>query len=199
MRDNETGWLVDASHESGTVDLVYLRAGELQPFHWSDSSFKPYYLTDRDVPINGAIPKLELLTGREKKLRRVYYETKPPKGAKGWELEVAPELSYAYDNQLHFGLLHTFRDGRWQIQHGLDPEQEKRLGQIQQSLRTTDPLKLSILRDVYSILVQPIPSIDPDAIGVSGKDWSKEEYYRAMVLSRLSNLPLSRTYQSHQV
>ena len=135
----------------------------------------------------------------EKILNKISYASKAPKNVKGWELEVDPALSYAYDQGLRFGLVHSYEGQNWVPQTPLSDHQQNRFDSILSSLPKVDPLKQSILRDTYPILVQPIPGISPHTVGVHEDQWSPEEYYRAMMLSRLANLPLSQTYQSHQV
>ena len=143
--------------------------------------------------------KIQLLTQTEKVLNKISYASKAPKNVKGWELEVDPALSYAYDQGLRFGLVHSYEGQNWVPQTPLSDHQQNRFDSILSSLPKVDPLKQSILRDTYPILVQPIPGISPHTVGVHEDQWSPEEYYRAMMLSRLANLPLSQTYQSHQV
>ena len=143
--------------------------------------------------------KIQLLTQTEKILNKISYASKAPKNVKGWELEVDPALSYAYDQGLRFGLVHSYEGQNWVPQTPLSDHQQNRFDSILSSLPKVDPLKQSILRDTYPILVQPIPGISPHTIGVPEDQWSPEEYYRAMMLSRLANLPLYQTYQSHQV
>ena len=143
--------------------------------------------------------KIQLLTQTEKILNKISYASKAPKNVKGWELEVDPALGYAYDQGLRFGLVHSYEGQNWVPQTPLSDHQQNRFDSILSSLPKVDPLKQSILRDTYPILVQPIPGISPHTVGVHEDQWSPEEYYRAMMLSRLANLPLSQTYQSHQV
>jgi DNA polymerase I len=145
------------------------------------------------------VTKTQLLTQTEKQLSKITYASKPPKKVKGWELEVDPSLSYAYDKGLRFGLVHTQNGKDWIPQTPLTDEQQTRFNNILNDLTKVDPLKQSILRDTYPILVQPIPNINPQTVGELEGRWSSEEYYKAITLSRLANLPLSRTYQSHQV
>jgi len=145
------------------------------------------------------VTKIQLLTQTEKILNKISYASKAPKNVKGWELEVDPALSYAYDQGLRFGLVHSYAGQNWVPQTPLSDHQQNRFDSILSSLPKVDPLKQSILRDTYPILVQPIPGISPHTVGVHEDQWSPEEYYRAMMLSRLANLPLSQTYQSHQV
>jgi len=145
------------------------------------------------------VTKIQLLTQTEKILNKISYASKAPKNVKGWELEVDPALSYAYDQGLRFGLVHSHEGQNWVPQTPLSDHQQNRFDSILSSLPKVDPLKQSILRDTYAILVQPIPGISPHTVDVHEDQWSPEEYYRAMMLSRLANLPLYQTYQSHQV
>lgn len=187
-----------ASYESGRITLTFLGTNDLKPFRWSDSSFRPYYLSDNESS-HTAVTKTQLLTQTERSLSKVSYASKLPKNVKGWELEVEPSLSYAYDKGLHFGLVHSYDGHDWIPQTPLTTDQQTRFDHILGNLTKVDPLKQSILQYTYPILVQPIPEITPETIELSATQWSLEEYYRAIMLSRLANLSLSRTYQSHQV
>jgi len=145
------------------------------------------------------VTKIQLLTQTEKILNKISYASKAPKNVKGWELEVDPALGYAYDQGLRFGLVHSYDGHDWIPQTPLTVDQQNRFDRILRNLTKVDPLKQSILQYAYPILVQPIPEITPETIELSATQWSLEEYYRAIMLSRLANLSLSRTYQSHQV
>ncbi len=193
----DAGWLVDARYELGRVTLSFISTKTLQPFEWSDTSFRPYYLAEKQQS-GQSVTKRDLFTQEERTLAKISYTRTPPKTRGGWELEIEPALSYAYDKQLHFGLVHEFADGGWTPQLEFSDEQRSRFEEQFQTV-SKDPLKFSILRDVFACSSQPIPRIEPNKIGLSGKTWSVEDYYKSWILSRIANLPISQTYRSHNV
>ncbi len=81
----------------------------------------------------------------------------------------------------------------------MSSSQESHFDALFADVNSKDPLKHSILRDSYAYSVQPIPRIPAQTLGLADTNFSEEEYYKAWILSRLANLPLSRTYRSHTV
>ena len=118
---------------------------------------------------------------------------------KGWEVDLNPALSYAYDKRLRFGQTHQFQDDTWIPHAPLSPSQETSFNTLFPNTNNKDPLKHSILKDAYAYSIQPIPRIPAKTLGLAEASFSDEEYYKAWTLSRLANLPLTRTYRSHTV
>jgi len=58
-------------------------------------------------------------------------------------------------------------------------------------------MKYGLLKDAYSSVTQAIPQVAFETLGLP--EGSTEEYYNAFLLSRIANLPLSKTYRSHKV
>jgi DNA polymerase elongation subunit (family B) len=193
----DPGWLVDARYDPGRVTLSFISTKTLQPFHWSDTSFRPYYLVEKGQS-GQSVTKRDLFTQEERTLSKITYTKTPPKSRGGWELEIERALSYAYDKGLHFGLVHEFADGAWSPRATLSNEQRS---QFEERFETVskDPLKYSILKEVFTNSNQPIPRIESEKLGLSGKAFSEEEYYKSFILSRIANLPITQTYQSHNV
>ena len=196
VQDGDSAWLIDASHSPGKVTLTLLGADNLEPTRWTDTSFHPYYLTEKSHR-GEPIQKLNLLTQHELTLQKVIYNGKAPKDVDGWELEIDPALSYAYDKQLRFGTLHSYKDNAWHPQVSLEDDELARFNRLFGESREKDPLKYSLLRDGYSIARQPVPRIDRAKLGLP--EGSAEDYANAFLLSRVANLPLSRTYKNYSV
>ncbi len=192
----KTAWLANAVYETGRITLTLVRNDDLQPFKWSDPDFRPYYLNE-DQQQGGPVKKTDLFTQQERPLAKIEYSTRPRKGTEGWEVDVAPALSYAYDRGLRFGTLHEFHEDHWVPQTTLAGEDETRLKNLLTKISRNDPLKESILRENYAYSIQPVPNIAPTALEISEQDWSEEEYHRAVLLSRLTNLPLRITYRKN--
>jgi DNA polymerase I len=177
------------------VILFLLEADNLEPIRWSDTNFHPYYLTEkghRGEPIQ----KLNLFTQQQLTLQKVIYSGKPP-NVDGWELEIDPALSYVYDKKLRFGNLHVYEDNAWRPQASLEGEELVRFNELFGESREKDPLKYSLVKEAYGYTRQPVPQIDRQKLGLP--EGSEEDYANAFLLSRIANLPLSRTYKNYSV
>ena len=196
VQDGDSAWLVDASYSPGQVILTLLGADDLEPTRWTDTNFRPYYLTEkshRGEPIR----KVNLFTQQEKTFQKVVYSGKPPKNVDAWELEIDPALSYVYDKKLRFGVLHSYMDNAWHPQVSLETEELAQFNKLFGEFREKDPLKYSLVEDAYCITRQPVPRTDPAKLGLP--EGSEEDYANAFLLSRIANLPLSRTYKNYSV
>ena len=194
--DMNMAWLVDASYRGGQVNLKLIRTSDLEPIQWNDSNFKPYYLT-YDEQYGEPVKKLNLFADNELKLQKVSYNERPPKNAQGWELDIDPALSYVYDRGLVFGVPHCFENGAWLPQISIPDEQLTRFEELFGEIKAKDPLKFALVKEAYAYATQPVPRINPENLGLSGG--SEEDYYNAFLLSRIANLPVSRTYRNYSV
>ncbi len=192
----ERAWLANTAYETGHITLTLLRSDNLQPFKWSDPNYRPYYLA-KDEQNGKTVRKLDLFTEQERSLAKIEYSTRPATNTEGWEADIAPALSYVYDKGLRFGVVHELQDGRWIPQPTPMAEDEDRLKNLITQIYRNDPLKESILREAYAYSIQPVPNAGPKALGLPEQDWSEEEYHRAVLLSRLTNLPLRVTYRKN--
>jgi DNA polymerase elongation subunit (family B) len=196
VKDGDSAWLIDASYSPGKVSLTLLGVDSLEPIRWTDTNFHPYYLTEKSHR-GEAIRKLNLFTQQELTLHKVNYTGKPPKKIDGWELEIDPALSYVYDNKLRFGVLHRYEDNAWHPQVSLEGEKLARFNELFGEFREKDPLKYSLVKEAYSYTRQPVPRIERQKLGLP--DGSAEDYTNAFLLSRIANLPVSRTYKNYSV
>lgn len=194
--DEDSAWLVDATYGAGQVSLTLLGAGKLELIRWTDSTFQPYYLSDK-VHQGEPIKKLNLFTGQELKLHKVNYSGKPPKDVDGWELTIDPALSYVYDNKLRFGVLHSYENNAWRPHVSLDSEDLARFDELFGESLKKDPLKYSMVKEAYSCTRQPVPQVNAEKLRLP--EGSEEDYTNALLLSRLANLPLQRTYKNYSV
>jgi DNA polymerase elongation subunit (family B) len=196
--EGERAWMVDASYDVAGIVLTFVRTDDLQPTRWSDPSFRPYYLVEEEQS-KDAVRKLDIFKESERVLARVEYAKGPPKKAKGWETDISPTQSYVYDNGLRFGVIHEFRDNRWTPEVKLTEQDTARFKNLVGAIRKKDLLKLSILTQTYNFAVQPVPEVGPETLGLPEEGWSEEEYHKAMLLSRLTNLPIRVTYRKFAV
>ena len=187
---------MDSSYSAGQVALNLIRASDLEPIRWIDSDFQPYYLTEKEQP-SEPIKKLNLLTQKESTLYKVNYVGKAPKNIDSWELEIDPALSYAYDKNLRFGTLHRFEDNTWMPELSLNDEEFSRFEKLFGDIREKDPLKYSLVKEAYTYTNQPVPLVKLERLGLP--EGSEEDYYNAFLLSRIANLPISKTYKNRTV
>ena len=117
----------------------------------------------------------------------------------GWESDIDPALSYVYDQGLRFGVLHRFENDAWIPQASLDVDQSSRFDELFGEIEEKDPLKYALVKEAYSYTNLPVPRISKDKLGLPDDDGSEEDYYNAILLSRLANLPITRTYRNHAV
>jgi len=195
--DGELGWLVDATYALGKVTLHFVRAADMKLLHWSDN-FNPYYLTEGGEG-GELVKKVNLFTQSEVTLHMVHYGGRLPKGMRGWESEIDPAQSYAYDNHLRFGVLHRFENGSWSPQASLDQDQTSQFDKLFGDIKEQDPVKYELVKEVYAFTAQPVPEIGRAKLGIPDDDSSGDDYYNAFLLSRIANLPIPRTYRNYSV
>ncbi len=194
----DSAWLVDAAYDAGRVHLTLIRSSNQEPIRWSDPNYRPYYLTDTESS-DTSVTKADLFTQEKRTLTKVTYNKLPPKKVRSWELDIDPALSYAYDQGLKFGTIHFFQENKWVPQAHLTPEQTSSFQKLFTDIKDRDPLKYRMLGDFYHCISQPIPKVDPAKLGLASSPDFEEEYYKAFLLSRVANLPITRTYKSRTV
>ena len=175
--------------------LHFVGADDLEAFRWGVPDFHPYYLTT-DGEIGERVKKQDLFTGNELSLRKVTSEARAPKAVHAWEADIDATLSCAYDKGLRFGALHRFQDNAWVPQTSLVDEELSRFEKFF-GVEGKDPLRHGLLKEVYSYVTQPVPRVSLEKLGLP--EGSEEDYYNAFLLSRIANLPLSRTYRNQKV
>jgi len=196
MTDVDVAWLVDVSHSAGQVGLSFIRARDAEPIRWVDSNFQPYYLTKEDEG-GEPIKKRDLFTQNDLTLHKVSYRGRTPKNINGWEVEIDPALGYVYDKGLRFGVLHRFEDNSWVPQASLNGEQLSGFESLFGGIPKKDPLKYALVKEAYAYANQPVPRIEAGKLGLP--DGSEDDYYTAFLLSRIANLPITRTYRNYSV
>ena len=187
---------VGATYKTGLVTLRLITSPDLQSIEWVERDFQPYYLTTQKQ--NEPVKKIDLFTGNELTLYKVTYTGKPSKDTKAWQLDIDPALSYAYDKGLRFGILHRFNGNGWVPNAQLNEEQSSRFEELFGGARRTDPFKYALLKEVYTYISQPVPQIREGKLGLPDVG-SKEDYWNSFLLSRIANLPITRTYKNYSV
>jgi len=132
------------------------------------------------------------------RVEKIHLAGRPVRGVKGWELDIDPAMSYAYDKSLHFGVLHRFNGNSWVPYSPMKEELGSRFEELFGAIRRSDPSKYESLREIYGYINQPVPRI-PETVLTFPEVGSEEDYYNAFLLSRIANLPLDRTYRNYSV
>lgn len=196
VSEGQLAWLVGAAYKTGQVKLRLITSQDLELIEWVDSGFQPYYLTKHEQ--GEPVRKLDLFTGKELQLWKSNLSGKLAKGTEGWESDLDPAMSYAYDNGLRFGVLHRFTGKDWVPDTPPNKEQDSHFEQLFGWVQRKDPLKYASLKEFYTYISQPVPKI-PEAKLQIHEAGSEEDYYNAFLLSRIANLPLNRTYRNYSV
>ena len=194
--DGQLAWLVNAVFKARQVTLRLITTPDLETVEWVDKDFQPYYLTKTAYEQSEPIKKVDLFTGNELTLYKVVSSGKPSKDTQVWEADIDPALSYAYDMGLRFGVFHRFNGHAWIPEVPL--EGSSRFEELFGRVRQSDPLKYSVLKEVFALVSQPVPKISEEKLLFHEKG-SEEDYFNAFLLSRLANLPLNRTYRNYSV
>jgi DNA polymerase elongation subunit (family B) len=178
-----------------------------------DDKFKPYFLaahplTEADEEIVryfsgsvGTVDKVDLFTGQKRTLTKVFWPN-PKVAARAaerfhmcWESEVDFPKSYVYDHGLNFGALYSEGDLKL-VSESTDDAAMKHEGRFME-VQAVDPEKYNQLMYWLRLLRQPVPAVNTPLLGVAQAD--AESLYRAWMLSRLANLPLSEALGSTRV
>jgi DNA polymerase elongation subunit (family B) len=209
----DTLYLLDAeATQTNAIKLKFIdKNGNAKEF--LDDKFKPYFLaayplTEADEEViryfSGSaetVDKVDIFTGQKRTLTKVFWPN-PKVAAKAaerfslcWESEVDFPKSYVYDHGLNFGALYSEGDLRLVPDSADDAaiQHERRLIDVQ----AVDPEKYDQLFYWLRLLRQPVPAVDTRLLGVEQAD--AEGVYRAWMLSRLANLPLSEAFGSMRV
>jgi DNA polymerase elongation subunit (family B) len=197
VSEDELAWLVGASYKPGRMSLSLIASRDLEPIRWVDSNFQPYYLSEQEQQ-GEAIKKLNLFTANELTLHKVSFTGRPSRNVKAWEMDIDPALSYIYDKGLRFGILHRFSGSAWVPNVTLSAEQSSRFEELFGQINQTDPFKYALLKEVYTYASQPVPRIAERKLDLP-ENGLEEDYYNAFLLSRIANLPVSRTYRNYSV
>jgi len=206
-------YLLDASlTETNAIKLKFRNtSGEIQEF--IDDKFKPYFLADHPLTeeekgwikyFSGeaeTLEKTDLFTSETRSLEKISWPN--PKIAlkaagkfrKPLESEVDFLKSYIYDNGLIFGALHS-KSGLQPILDVSVEAKEKLEGNFKE-VKEKDALKYAQISHWLNLLLQPVPKLSPEFLGV--KEVDQEKVYATWTLSRIANIPLIEALNSKRV
>lgn len=208
-------YLLEAKAEGRSVVLAFYdaRAGGIREVRSSD--YKPYFFVpnpNSEVDEEGirnlygetqVVKKRCLFTGDLKEYTKVTVFTADALKKAGktfnpvWESEVDYAQSYVYDHNLVFGSPYNI-EGNIPVMVSSVPEDvENKFENIFADIEKSDLQKYFQIRQWFNLLQQPIPQVKPEHLGMNTLD--PESLNRAFLLSRIANLPVTRTYNSHRV
>ena len=209
-------YLLDAETDGDAVKLKFydMSAGEIKEF--KDSEYKPYFLTsyplskkdeytlERIVGKASTVEKHDLFTDKKRIMTKI--EIKNPNNLERfsrmfenvWENEIEFSRGCVYDHGLVFGSPYILHGNRFIEASTISEDIKKKFESIFALIRTSDPLKYSLLEYWFNLCHQPIPQVEPEILGISGKA-DPERFYLAFMLARIANLPVSEAYSSRRV
>ena len=206
-------YLIDvAVTETNMIKLKFLNSdGKIEEI--VDENYRPYFLTlypltnEEEKIVNyfsgniQMVEKKDLFTGERRTLGKVSWPNQKIalKAAKSfrqiWESEIDFPKSYIYDKGLIFGAVHS--------ENGLKPvleastEVKEKFEQNFKEFETNDPLKYAQILQWFKLLLQPVPRLDPEFMGV--KELEQEKVHSTWMLSRIANIPLIEAFKSRRV
>jgi len=209
-------YLMGAETEGVTVKLKFFNptTGTIEEF--KDTTYKPYFfipypLSKRDEEavrsIYGeveVVKKIDLYSNETREVAKVKVY-KPEILARAtrkfetvWESEIDFSNSYAYDQGLILGALHARQENNFTPVTQVSEELRPRLDEVFGDLKSVDSLKHRQLENWFSLLLQPVPQIKPEMLGLTG-EVNPDRYFFAFMLSRIVNLPVLEAYTSRSV
>lgn len=208
-------YLIGAKSEGRVVILRFHHDRTDQTLEIRDSDYKPYFflpypLSDAEEKrvrgLYGEVKvaeKRDLFTDKMRKMTKVNVYT--PESLRGavktfktaWEAEIEYVQSYMYDRNLVFGAPYTIVEDQPVLITTLPQELEDKFERVFEKTRIADPPKYAQIKHWFSLLHQPIPQIKPEHLGL--KEVDSESLYRAFMLARIANIPISEAHQSRRV
>lgn len=208
---NELCLLDIAVTETNAIKLKFLNVnGEVKEI--IDDHYKPYFLTTYPLTTQEeettklfcgkvtTVQKTDLFSGQIRVLTKISWPnvkiaTQAAKHFRQvWENEVEFRKSYAYDNGLVFGAMHSENNLKpVSVMPMLMEEKFK----VFDETRGSDPLKHAQIRHWFDLLTQPIPQTSLSLLGIENVD--AERLHTVWVLSRIANIPLTEAFHSNHV
>jgi DNA polymerase elongation subunit (family B) len=201
-----------AATETNAVKLKFLKQdGEIQEI--TDNTYKPYFLAAHPLTTQDKqtveyfsaevqeIEKIDLFTNEKRRMSKLSWPNlriasqAAQKFGQCWEKDIQYSNSYVYDRGLIFGAPYPKDELKpiLDVPSPLNERLESTFGEVQHE----DRPKYSQIAYWFSLLNQSIPNTNTQLFGTDKAD--PESVYAAWMLSRIANLPLSETFNSHRV
>jgi len=211
----ETWYLLDTKTSDDTVILRFCDLSGREIKEVKDSECEPYFLIpyppsekdtytiDRIVAKVSKIQKRDLFTDETLTFAKVSvkHTTDAEKLSKMfeniWEHEISFPQGYIYDHNLVFGSPYRFQGGQFSAFMSVPKETRQEFDNAFGETRKNDPKKYKTLEYWFNLLLQPVPQVAPEVVGI--RDFDADKYYVALMLSRIANIPISEAYNNRHV
>ncbi len=194
MSDNRF-WLLDASFESGMVNLTVLQAAN-QTLTTVQYAFAPYYYV-LPASLGEAVSRKDLMTNENIMVGRVPSNGKIPT-KREWERDLDPAMSYVYDQNLRFGCSHKGTSSGLQLDLSLPQDKLSEFNSRFSETAELDPLKFEFLQAFFRYTTQPIPVLPEDVLKLDIK-YDESRLLWGIMLARIANIPFFRALKSRSV
>ncbi len=209
-------YLLDGESREDTIILHLFNpaSGEIRKIE--DKTYKPYFLMNcplssqdqnvlqKAIAKTCVVEKIDLFTTEKRVMTRVETNTTTQfislskMFKEKWEDEIPHVLSYVYDHNLVFCAPYSLEDNKlksnWKINESLEAKFQERFSDV----KSCDPGKYEMLERWFTLCSQPVPQVPLKKIGVT-ETIGYEKIYLAFLLSRITNIPLSKAFSNHQV
>ena len=208
-------YLLDAKTEGRIIILKFYHAETGETLEIREPDYKPYFFLPHPLSkadeegirsLHGeveVVKRRDLFADELKKLTKVTVYTSDAfrRASKTfetvWEIEIEYTQSYVYDHNLVFGAPYTISENQPVLVANVSQEVDNKFENTFAYIKTADPQKYAQIKHWFNLLLQPVPQVKPDHLGL--KEVSSERLYLAFMLARMANIPVSEAYQSRRV
>jgi len=208
-------YLLDAKTEGRIIILKFYHAETGETLEIREPDYKPYFFLPHPLSkadeegirsLHGeveVVKRRDLFADELKKLTKVTVYTSDAfrRASKTfetvWEIEIEYTQSYVYDHNLVFGAPYTISENQPVLVANVSQEVDNKFENTFAYIKTADPQKYAQIKHWFNLLLQPVPQVKPDHLGL--KEVSSERLYLAFMLARIANIPVSEAYQSRRV
>jgi len=208
-------YLLDAKTEGRIIILKFYHAETGETLEIREPDYKPYFFLPHPLSkadeegirsLHGeveVVKRRDLFADELKKLTKVTVYTSDAfrRASKTfetvWEIEIEYTQSYVYDHNLVFGAPYTIAENQPVLVANVSQEVDNKFENTFAYIKTADPQKYAQIKHWFNLLLQPVPQVKPDHLGL--KEVSSERLYLAFMLARIANIPVSEAYQSRRV
>ena len=181
-----------------------------------DTDYRPYFFALYPMPQDdlkviqehkirtSVVEKKDFFTGQTLKLTRIELkdfsnrQQLSKKLSKSWETDVGVVLSYMYDKNLVFGAQYKIEDKQIIPLYNVPKKDLEAFESAFFEIKKVDPEKYKLSKKLFILCSQPVPQVSLERLGIT-KQVDLEQLYLMFTLARLTNTPLSKTYQNRQV
>ena len=180
-----------------------------------DATYRPYFFTLYPMPQDdlkiiqehkirtSVVEKKDFFTGQTLKLTRIELkdfsnrQQLSKKLSKSWETDVGVVLSYMYDKNLVFGAQYKIEDKQITPLYNVPKKEMETFESAFFEIKNFDPEKYNLSKKLFILCSQPVPKVSLERFGIKQVD--PEQLHIMFTLARLTNIPISKTYQNRQV